>query len=63
MKKVILIVAIIAGSYAFYEQSKPDTNVWILAFCFVLFMLGLYFLNKKTPSNFEKNDEDDDSQR
>jgi hypothetical protein len=63
MKKVILIVAIIAGAYAFYEQSKPDTNVWIVALCFVLFMLGLFYLNKKTPSNFDQNDDENDNKR
>lgn len=63
MKKAGLIIAVIAGIYGFYEQSKPKPNVWISAFCFMILMLGLLFLSKKTPGNFDKNEEDDDSQR
>ena len=63
MKKAGLIIAVIAGVYGFYEQSRPDPNVWISAFCFMILMLSLLFLNKKTPGNFDKNNDDDDSQR
>lgn len=51
MKRMLFFIVILAGVYAFYEQSKPNPNVWISAFCIVLFMLGLLFLNKKTTSN------------
>lgn len=51
MKKKLFFIAVLAGIYAFYEQSKPNPNVWISAFCIVLFMIGLLFLNKKTTSN------------
>lgn len=64
MKRILFIIAILAGVYAFYEQSKPNPNVWISAFCIVLFMLGLLFLNKKTTSNsfsdLDKENKDDD---
>lgn len=64
MKRILFIIAILAGVYAFYEQSKPNPNVWISAFCIVLFMLGLLFLNKKTTSNSfsdsDKENKDDD---
>lgn len=51
MKKIIFFIIVLAGAYAFYEQSKPNPNVWISAFCIVLFMIGLLLLNKKTTSN------------
>jgi len=51
MKKILFFIAVLAGIYAFYEQSKPNPNVWISAFCIILFMIGLLFLNKKTTSN------------
>ncbi len=66
MKRILFIIAILAGVYAFYEQSKPNPNVWISAFCIVLFMLGLLFLNKKTTSNSfsdsDKENKDDDNE-
>lgn len=63
MKKAALIIAVVAGIYGFYEQSKAHPNVWISVICFVSLMLGLFFLNKKTPSNFDNNNQDDDNQR
>lgn len=64
MRKILFFIAVLAGIYAFYEQSKPNPNVWISAFCIVLFMLGLLFLNKKTASNsfsdLDKENKDDD---
>jgi len=51
MKRILFIIAILAGIYAFYEQSKSTPNVWISAICIVVFMVGLLFLNKKTTSN------------
>ena len=63
MKKAGWILTIAAAIYGFYEQSKPQPNVWISASCFVIQMLGLLFLNKKTPGNFEKNEDENDSER
>jgi len=51
MRKVFFYIAILAGIYALYEQSKSEPNVWISAFCIVFFMIGLLFLSKKTTSN------------
>lgn len=65
MRRILFILAVLAGIYAFYEQTKPNPNVWISAFGIAFFMLGLLFLNKKTTSNSfsesdKQNTEDDD---
>lgn len=66
MKRILFFIAVLAGIYAFYEQSKPNPNVWISAFGFMFFMIGLLFLNKKTTSNSfsdsdkENKEKDDD---
>lgn len=51
MKIIMLIIIVLAGGYAFYEQSKPDSNVWVSAICIVVFMIGLLLLNKKVTYN------------
>lgn len=59
MRKILFFIAVLAGIYAFYEQSKPNPNVWISAFGIAFFMLGLLFLNKKTTSNsFSESDKE-----
>lgn len=65
MRKILFIVIILAGIYAFYEQSKPVPNVWISAFCIGFFMVGLLVLNRKVSDNSfsgsdkEKTEEND----
>jgi len=64
MKIVILIIIVLAGGYAFFEQSKTEPNVWVSAVCIVVFMLGLLLLNKKVTYNSfsdpnQKDKEDD----
>jgi len=51
MKKTLKIIVILFGIYALYEQSKPKANVWVSTIGITIFMLGLFFLNKKTTSN------------
>ncbi len=62
MRKIFFYIAIIAGVYAFYEQTKPEPNVWISASCIVVFMIGLLFLNKKTTSNSFSDKENKENQ-
>ena len=62
MRRILFILAVLAGIYAFYEQTKPNPNVWISAFGIAVFMLGLLFLNKKTTSNsFSDSDKEEAS--
>ena len=59
MKKIIVPIMIIAILLAFYEQSKEDSNLFILLIAFVIFMYGMMRLSAKTPSkNDENNDQD-----
>ncbi len=50
---------IIAILVAFYEQSKPDANMYIMIGAFVLFMYGMMRLSAKTKSKNEETDEQD----
>ena len=44
---------------AFYEQSKEDSNPYIMIAAFVIFMFGMMRLSSKTPSkNQSKKDEE-----
>ena len=49
---------IIAISFAFYEQSKEDKNIYFIIIAIVIFMFGMMKLSAKTPS---KNQENEDS--
>lgn len=48
-----MVIAIIA---AFYEQSKPQANIWVTTIALVVFMFGMMWLSSKTPS---KNKDED----
>ncbi len=51
-----MIVAILV---AFYEQQKPDRNVYITVGAIVIFMYGMMRLSTKTPSKNQENNEED----
>ncbi len=54
----MILLMIIAIGLAFYEQSKAEKNVYIIASALVVFMFGMMRLSAKTPSkNQEKEDE------
>ncbi len=59
MKKIIVPIMIIAILLAFYEQSKEDSNLFILLIAFVIFMYGMMRLSAKTPSKNDENNEQD----
>ena len=58
MKKLLIPIMIIAISFAFYEQSKEDKNIYFIIIAIVIFMFGMMKLSAKTPS---KNQENEDS--
>lgn len=55
---MILIMAVAIG-VAFYEQSKPEKNVYLMVMALIVFMYGMMRLSAKTPSkNQDKEDND-----
>ena len=59
MKKILIPMMIVAIIIAFYEQSKADKNIYVIAIAIVIFMYGMMRLSAKTPSkNQEKEDSD-----
>ncbi len=53
---MILIMAVAIG-VAFYEQSKPEKNVYLMVIALIVFMYGMMRLSAKTPSkNQDKED-------
>jgi L-asparagine transporter-like permease len=59
MKKILILIMIVAIIVAFYEQVSPDRNVYVTVIAIVIFMYGMMRLSAKTPSkNQEKEDED-----
>ncbi len=55
---ILLFIAIIG--YTFYEQSKPEPNVWIQAIGVLVFFFGMMKLMAKIPSNTKEEDKDGD---
>jgi hypothetical protein len=51
-----MLVAILV---AFYEQSKDNSNVFIIVVAIVIFMYGMMRLSGKTPSKNPPEDESD----
>lgn len=59
MKKIIILLMIIAIGVALYEQSSSEKNVYIMVIAFVVFMIGMMKLSSKTPSKNQDKEEDD----
>ncbi|SFN39401.1 hypothetical protein SAMN05444143_11237 [Flavobacterium succinicans] len=55
---MILIVAVAIG-VAFYEQTKPDKNVYLIVMAMIIFMYGMMRLSGKTPSKNQDKEEND----
>lgn len=49
----------VAIGVAFYEQSKPDKNVYLMVIAIVIFMYGMMRLSAKTPSKNQDKEEND----
>ena len=59
MKKIMIPMMVVAFLIAFYEQQKPDRNVYITVGAVVIFMYGMMRLSTKTPSKNQDNKEED----
>lgn len=55
---MVLIMAVAIG-VAFYEQSNPNKNPYLMIVAIVVFMFGLMRLSAKTPSKNQDKDGND----
>lgn len=59
MRKFIIPLMLIAFLVAFYEQSKSDSNVYLMVGAVVVFMYCMMQLSAKTPSKNPHDNEAD----
>ncbi|WP_309641321.1 hypothetical protein [Flavobacterium sp.] len=59
MKKILIPMMIVAIIIAFYEQSKPEKNIYIIIVAIAIFMFGMMRLSAKTPSKNQEEEEQD----
>ncbi len=59
MKKIVILIMIVAIVVAFYEQVSPDKNVYVTVIAIVIFMYGMMRLSAKTPSKNQDKEEED----
>jgi threonine/homoserine/homoserine lactone efflux protein len=59
MKKVFLLIMVLAIAVGIYEQSQDQPNVFKLIAAMVLLMFGLMKLSEKIPSKDSENDNTD----
>jgi uncharacterized membrane protein YoaK (UPF0700 family) len=60
MKKIVILIMVVAIIVAFYEQVSPDKNVYVTVVAIVVFMYGMMQLSAKTPSKNQEKEEEDD---
>ncbi|MDG2432144.1 hypothetical protein [Flavobacterium sp.] len=60
MKKIVILIMLVAIIVAFYEQVSPDKNVYVTVVAIVFFMYGMMQLSAKTPSKNQEKEEEDD---
>lgn len=58
MKTLYIILFFVVIGFAFYEQSKPNPNVWIQSIGVLVFFFGMMRLMSKTPSNTKEENHD-----
>lgn len=59
MKKVFLLIMVLAIGVGIYEQAQDQPNVFRLIAAMVLLMFGLMKLSEKIPSKESDNDNTD----
>ena len=55
----MFLIMVVAIGVAFYEQSKPEKNVYLMVMALVVFMYGMMKLSAKTPSKNQDKEEND----
>lgn len=55
MRKLMIVLVLAAIGVAFYEQSKPQPNVYIMAAAVIIFMYGVMRLSAKIPGKKDGN--------
>lgn len=59
MKKIVILIMLLAILVAFFEQVSAEKNVYVTVVAIVVFMFGMMRLSAKTPSkNQEKKEKD-----
>ena len=56
MRKFSVLIMIIAAFVAFYEQSIPGKNVYVMVIAVVVFMFGMMKLSAKVPPKDKEDD-------
>ncbi|MFN4028287.1 MAG: hypothetical protein ACK4IZ_12645 [Flavobacterium sp.] len=59
MKKIFLLIMLVAIAIGLYEQAQDQPNVFKLIAAMVLLMFGLMKLSEKIPSKESENDNTD----
>lgn len=59
MKKIVILIMILAILVAFFEQVSADKNVYVTVVAIVVFMFGMMRLSAKTPSKNQEKEEKD----
>jgi hypothetical protein len=55
MRTIFIILFFAAAFMALYEQSKPQSNPFIMGACIAVFIIGLMRLMSKVPSKNERD--------
>ncbi len=55
----MILIMVVAIGVAFYEQSKPEKNVYLMVMALIVFMYGMMRLSAKTPSKNQEKEEKD----
>lgn len=59
MKKIVILLMVLAIGVALYEQTSADKNIYVMVVAIVIFMMGMMRLSSKTPSKNQDKEEDD----
>jgi hypothetical protein len=57
IKTIYIIAMIVVAGVLLWEQTKPNSNVWIKVIGALLFFYGMMKLSAKTPSKNQENEE------
>lgn len=59
MKKIVILIMLLAILVAFFEQVSAEKNVYVTVVAIVVFMFGMMRLSAKTPSKNQEKEEKD----